>query len=285
VFRRHQLRPLGPGDAADLLALCERDPVTDVFVASRVERYGIDRPGSRGGELLGWFSRGELVSACWFGANLVPVQAVPEALHAFTQHALQTGRRCSSLVGPADEVLGMWSELERRWGPAREVRADQPLMAIAGPAAVAPDPRVRRARPDDLPLLVPAAVAMFTEEVGYSPVAYDGGHAYRQRVAQLVDDGCAFVRIEPLEGAEQVVFKADLGALSSRVAQVQGVYVDPRLRGRGLAAPGMAAVVDLARAAGVGTVSLYANAWNVPALAAYRRVGFDQVGTFATVLF
>ena len=285
MFRRQQLRPLGPGDAADLLALCGRDPVTDVFVAARVERHGIDRPGSRGGELYGWFSRGELVSACWFGANLVPVQAVPEALHAFTQHALQTGRRCSSLVGPADDVLRMWSDLESRWGPAREVRADQPLMALDHAPAVVPDPQVRRARREDLPLLLPAAVAMFTEEVGYSPVAYDGGHAYRQRVAQLIDDGCAFVRVEPLDDAEQVVFKADLGALSSRVAQVQGVYVDPRLRGRGLAAPGMAAVVELARAAGVGTVSLYANAWNAPALAAYRRVGFEQVGRFATVLF
>jgi predicted GNAT family acetyltransferase len=32
-------------------------------------------------------------------------------------------------------------------------------------------------------------------------------------------------------------------------------------------------------------VSLYVNAYNLPALAAYRRVGFRQVGTFATVLF
>ena len=32
-------------------------------------------------------------------------------------------------------------------------------------------------------------------------------------------------------------------------------------------------------------VSLYANAYNVRALAAYRAVGFRQVGTYATVLF
>jgi predicted GNAT family acetyltransferase len=32
-------------------------------------------------------------------------------------------------------------------------------------------------------------------------------------------------------------------------------------------------------------VSLYANAWNEPARRAYARVGFEQTGTFATVMF
>ena len=31
-------------------------------------------------------------------------------------------------------------------------------------------------------------------------------------------------------------------------------------------------------------VSLYVNDYNVRALATYRRVGFERVGTFATVL-
>ncbi|HET6707439.1 GNAT family N-acetyltransferase, partial [Amycolatopsis sp.] len=31
--------------------------------------------------------------------------------------------------------------------------------------------------------------------------------------------------------------------------------------------------------------SLYVNAFNTPALAAYRKIGFKQVGQYATVLF
>jgi uncharacterized protein len=66
---------------------------------------------------------------------------------------------------------------------------------------------------------------------------------------------------------------------------VQGVWVPPELRGRGLAAPGMAAVVELAREAVAPVVSLYVNEYNEAARATYRRVGFTDVGAFMSVLF
>ena len=44
----------------------------------------------------------------------------------------------------------------------------------------------------------------------------------------------------------------------------------------------MAAVVQLARSM-VPTVSLYVNDYNLAARATYARVGFEQVGEFATV--
>jgi predicted GNAT family acetyltransferase len=46
----------------------------------------------------------------------------------------------------------------------------------------------------------------------------------------------------------------------------------------------MAAVVEHARRL-APVVSLYVNDYNYKARASYRRVGFEQVGTFATVLF
>jgi predicted GNAT family acetyltransferase len=94
-------------------------------------------------------------------------------------------------------------------------------------------------------------------------------------------EGRTFVR-RAADGS--VVFKADLGSVSTAVAQVHGVWVDPRFRGRGLAAPAMAAVVTGALRDIAPTVSLYVNDYNAPAVAAYQRVGFTQVGTFATVL-
>src|SRR5205823_1051044 len=84
---------------------------------------------------------------------------------------------------------------------------------------------------DELDILLPASVAMFTEEVGVSPVGADGGRAYRARVNELIAVGRAFARIE--DG--QVVFKAEIGSVTPLACQVQGVWVRPELRGRGLA--------------------------------------------------
>ncbi|HZI96567.1 MAG TPA: GNAT family N-acetyltransferase [Actinomycetales bacterium] len=276
---RSPVRVLGDADAAALLELCDRDPVANVFVAGRVALVGCE-PRRLGGELWGYVERGELVSACWAGANLVPVQATDDALDHFAARARRQGRRCSSMVGPADAVLGLWERLSATWAPARDVRPDQQLMVCDSVPPIAPDPDVRRTSREDLDVLVPACVEMFTEEVGYSPVAGDGGRMYRRRVEELVTSRRSFARID----SQRVVFKAELGAVSRRVAQVQGVWVPPELRGRGLASRGMAAVVALTRC-DVDVVSLYVNSYNAQAVSAYERAGFRRVGTFATVLF
>ncbi|HEY3259467.1 MAG TPA: GNAT family N-acetyltransferase [Pseudonocardiaceae bacterium] len=259
-------------------AVLDTDPVTSCMVAARVETAGTD-PWRLGGELWGFGQR--LEGLCFSGANLVPLRGDRVALRAFANRALRRGRNCSSLVGPAGEVLALWRELMDDWGPCREVRADQPLLTLAGAPAVPGDPLVRPVRPEELDRYLPAAVAMFTEEVGIDPTAGDGGIGYRARVAELVGAGRAFARFE---GAE-VVFKAEIGAMSSRVGQLQGVWVHPDRRGHGLGTAGTAAVVERL-VGGFGRIaSLYVNSYNHPARGAYRKLGFRQVGTFATVLF
>jgi predicted GNAT family acetyltransferase len=280
VLQTSALRVLRTDDLPEVLDLLARDPVADVFVASRVQAAGLD-PARLGGEMWGHVVDGRLDAVCHAAANLVPVQAGPGAAAAFAERARRQGRRCASIVGDSTAVSAMWETLEPSWGPAREVRARQPLMAIDGSPAVAPDPLVRRVRPDELDLLVPACVAMFTEEVGVSPLSADGGALYRARVAELIRSGRAFARIE----GGRVVFKAEVGAVSDAACQVQGVWVPPDLRGQGLSGPGMAAVVELALRDVAPVVTLYVNDYNLAAQATYRRVGFTDRGTFMSVLF
>jgi predicted GNAT family acetyltransferase len=63
------------------------------------------------------------------------------------------------------------------------------------------------------------------------------------------------------------------------------VYVDPELRGQGLAAAGMATVVATCLREIAPAVSLYVNAHNTAACAAYARAGFEQTDTFSTIMF
>jgi uncharacterized protein len=280
AWRSSSLRVLDDRDRDELIALCDLDPVVNVFVSSRIREAGLD-PSRLGAQVWGYSPGGQLSSACYMGANLVPIAATPAAVAAFAGRARLFGRRCSSIVGLAPAVLPLWDMLEPYWGRPREIRAAQPVMAIAGPPRVEPDPLVRRVRPHELPTLLPASVAMFTEEVGVSPVGADGGSAYRARVRELIEAGRAFARIEN----GQVVFKAEIGSVTPHACQVQGVWVRPELRGRGLAAAGMAAVVAEARRSVAPVVSLYVNDFNLPARAAYRRAGFSEVSIFASVLF
>ena len=129
-------------------------------------------------------------------------------------------------------MLDLWERLGGHWGPARDVRPHQPLLVADRDAPVAPDPEVRLVQPGEVDQLFPAAVAMYTEEVGVSPLLDDGGRGYKRRIAELVRAKRAYARFV----GDRVVFKAELAIVTRRTTQVQGVWVDPEFRGRGMAA-------------------------------------------------
>ncbi len=283
MLRSPTARVLDEADESAVHRLLATDPVAACVLAGRVELTGT-APSAVGAPLWGFGSGRSLEAVCLAGANLIPFAAAGSeraAAAAFAERARRAGRRCSTIVGPAASVAPLWDLLAPTWGPARDLRPHQPLMAITGPPAVAPEPRVLPVRPEQLDALLPAAVAMFTEEIGVSPLRIDGGAGYRARLAELVRGGRALAWIQDGE----VVFKAEIGAVSRAVCQVQGVWVAPSRRGTGIGAAGTAAVVEYARSTLAPVVSLYVNDYNSAARAAYAHVGFREVGRFSSVLF
>jgi predicted GNAT family acetyltransferase len=283
LLRTPTARLLDETDEPAVSRLLALDPVAACVLAGRVEAVGT-AAAALGAPLWGLGAGRSLEAVCLAGANLIPFAAPGAeraAAVAFADRARRAGRRCSTIVGPASSVEPLWEALEPQWGPARDHRPRQPLLAIDGAPRVAPEPRVRPVLPHQLEILLPAAIAMFTEEVGVSPLRSDGGAGYRARVADLVRSGQSLAWIEDGE----VIFKAEIGAVCRAVCQIQGVWVAPAHRGRGIGTAGTAAVVEYARTAIAPVVSLYVNDFNAPARAAYRRVGFRDVGCYASVLF
>ncbi|KIS28010.1 acetyltransferase [Arthrobacter sp. SPG23] len=274
------IRVLSGPDTAELRELARTDVVANVFILSHLAATGTAAPTTGGASIFGVFDGDALVGACWAGANLVPIQLDAELAGPVAEHAQRSGRRFASIFGPADTVLAMYEQLEQLGQQAHEVRADQPLMSIAGPPAVQPNTGLGIGQLADFDRILPACAAMFEEEVGYSPFL-GGREFYSRRVEGLIRQGHSLVHLD--EGG-QVTFKAELGAVTPDVTQVQGVWMNPSCRGRGLSAGYMAAVVVLAQKLAPVT-SLYVNDYNARARATYERVGFHQVGTFATVLF
>lgn len=273
---RHQIR-----------FLLDQDPIVNCFLYSRLEpllsvpaKSGQSIKSLIGGDVWLYESDGKLESLCFVGANLVPTVASDRAIESFASRARRSGRYSSSIVGPKASVLALWEWLEDAWGPARAVREHQPLLAISDRPLVAADVSVRRVEPVEIPALLPASVAMFTEELGISPIGGDGGALYRAKLAELVARGFVFARFENGE----VIFKCEIGAFSPSACQIQGVWTKRERRGEGIGTAGLARVVEIALEM-APTVCLYVNDFNIAARRSYEKIGFREVGAFASVLF
>ncbi|AEV88126.2 hypothetical protein ACPL_7246 [Actinoplanes sp. SE50/110] len=274
------IRQLGEPERVSVERILDADPYAGAQIAERVATHGLNWWRSDG-RIYGYEPAHRVESIIWSGAHLVPVGATAPAVAAFADLLSTEPRICSSIIGRAEAVLDLWDRLSVHWGRARDVRPHQPLLVTDRAPEVPADPEVRLVRPGEVDQLFPAAVAMYTEEVGVSPLQDDGGRGYRRRIAELVKGRRAYARFI----GDQVIFKAELAIITRRTTQVQGVWVHPEYRGRGIATAAMAAVVDDALRRVAPTVSLYVNDYNTAARQVYHRCGFTSAGAFATVLF
>ena len=315
-FFGHRLSAIGPHQRDGLLRLCALDPVGAVALAHQLCRW--DRWGNGDVVVLG--RPGRPAAGAWVTGSLMPfgLAARPGLGHdgvgaagarAVADHARLRLVRHGSLTGPAQDVEAVWGPLAADGLHAREERWIQPLLVAPSPPGGLVEPVLRRrprlgwaadglhaAGPAEEELVLPASVAMFSGELGYDPTA--AGGSYARHVAWLIAAGRTYVLLDDGEGRPaqpggpaRVAFKTDVGAIwespTGVVAQLTGVWTRDDLRGRGIGTAALAAVVDAVRRDHVragGVVSLYVNDFNAAALGLYGRLGFERVGTFATVL-
>lgn len=237
-----------------------------------------------------------LVGAFWLGANCVPL-VLPEFSYAHVaQYIWRHNRKIASIFGPRSAVLGIWSQLVGRMPTPFDIRENQPLLelpvekdltdlaqqALGRPQLAVPpliEP-VRWARTDDRASLLRASIAMFTEEVGYDPMTRDPS-GYARRIDELTRTGRTVVGVN---ADNIVIFKTDIGLAHGTICQLQGVWLHPAYRGQGLSVTLLAQGMQLIRQR-FPHLSLYVNDYNSAARALYQRAGWQQTGTFATVLF
>lgn len=285
MFRRTEarVRPVRHDGEAAAVRHALRDPLLNAL------------PGARLMELRGTASLAHEFSRTgpehaptgllWNGVNLSPMAHDDAVLDDLAASVATGRRRASSVVGERRAVERVWRTLAPSWGPmVREYRWSQPLLVATEVPAVLPGamgPAVRPARPEDAEEVYHHAVAMFREEVGTDPTAFDGGRAYWARVRALVGAGRTYIA----ERDGEICFKADVGAIFGPVAQIHGVWVPPPLRGQGIARRAMREMVELVRRDHAPQVSLYVNDFNDPARRAYAAAGFTQAGELATILF
>ncbi len=264
---------VGASELPALERLLDSEPVDNVYLRSELRLLGSAAP---------WWcvsdGSNELRGAVLAGALTVPFLPDPSDAPRLAE-ATRGTTPPHLLVGPRAAVLALHECLAAR-RPAREIHDPQPVMAIdRRRLRVLPPAPLRASTRRDLDALAVAAAMMHREELSADTAPPDAS-AWRARMTQLVDRGWSWVWTE----GGQVVFKAELSAWTPDVVQVQGVFTGPAWRGRGVATSGMTALCALLLEQ-VPLVALYVNGYNHAALRVYGRVGFEQVGEFATVMY
>lgn len=267
-------------ERAAVLDVLAADPLVTCQAAERLAAGGTGAAGP--GDTAGRFYTcgGPATSLFFVSGTVQPLRASPEHARPLVRALVTSGIGPLSVHGRRELVVGLWPALSAAWGPAREVRDRQQLLAPGPPVApVAPEPGVRRMTPADFDALLPAAVAMYREELGSDPLGPGLGVPFRHRVARSVARGRSWGLVR--DG--RVVFKADVAAESARVAQLQGVWVAPEERGAGLGTRCMAAVLAALTRRGL-TPTLVVNETNEAAMRLYTRLGMVPAADYATVL-
>jgi len=250
---------------AAVLAFCAEDPIERVFLED-VARRGL-------GRFAALVDDGVVSGLCHVGANVVPSGT---GTAAFADVAADGDPRM--MVGEEQAVTALWEALADRLPRPLDDRPGQPVYVLDAP----PPPGgsgLRPARIRDLRLLVPAAGAAFLEEIGVDAYARDPA-LFEWRTRAQIEQGRSWLWEE--EG--RILFKAEASAWTEQAVQLQQVWVDPELRGRGYAKRGLADLCNLLLAE-TPTVCLFVRPENAPAIALYEAIGMHRTISYRSIIF
>jgi len=160
----------------------------------------------------------------------------------------------------------------------RDDRPGQPVYSIEEPPEPG-DTGLRAATAADLDVLLPACAAAHAEEIGIDPLTRDPD-GFRWRTQSQIDEGRSWLWRE----GDAILFKAEASAWTPSAVQIQQVWVDPLVRGRGYAQRGMRDLCNLLLGF-AGSVCLFVRAENAPAIRVYEAIGMHRVLTYHSVIF
>lgn len=273
----------GPGDLIEVFGWLDREPVVNVYLAALVLRDGLAAALDEY-----WLARrdGRLCGLLYLGARsgaVLPVGDDPEAMARLA--GVLAGRLATlpgrfQVIGPRAAVA---AAVERLGGAGLQPRLDRPQTYMGLRRADLPPferlPGLRAARPEDHDLVFTSGAELRLEELGEDPRLADPV-AYARRVQEECAEGYTYLWLERGE----LRFRASLSALTADAVQVSGVYTPPAWRNQGCARRGMSELC--ARLFGrTRSVCLFVNDDNAPALAVYRRLGFEDLAPWASAFY
>lgn len=276
VKRRLAVQPLCAERASDALAYLAARPVHTAYLRSLIRDHGVSSPKNRGAFYACLGEGGDIAGVALFGHAALIEAEDASVIDAFARFALE--RPCPQLFrGERRSIRRFWRLFQSGRSLRHRVNSELLLVQRKAAGGMAPEPGLRAATEEDVPLLMEVNAGMVCEEGGANPLERDP-EGFRRRLSERV----ARRRVWLLRRGGRLVFKTDVLADTPEAVYIEGVYVAPEERGRGVGARCLARLggILLERA---GAVCLTVNESNRAALSLYSKLGYELHSDYATV--
>lgn len=267
---------LTEGHTAEVLSFLFERPLHTVCMAGLIRDNGLVSPHNRGTFYGCRNSEGRLEGVALVGHHTLVEARTPRASREFALVA-QCCTNPHLIMGELEKVEEFWGHYADEGRPMR-LACRELLFELRRPVDAAGEVEgLRLAAPDDLDLIVPVQAHLVELESRVNPLDTDP-EGFRARCLRRIQMGRTWVIVD--EG--RLLFKAEVQADTPEVIYLEGVYVNPSVRGTGAGRKYMAELCRLMFAR-TRTVCLLVNEENERAHRFYRSCGFKLRSVYDTI--
>ena len=253
-------------------------PVHTVVMTSFINDNGIESELHRG-RFYGYRNaKGRLEGVALIGHTTLVEARSDDALKALAFAARSSETPIHLVMSDDDAAETFWSYYS---GGAHQPRlaCTEVLFELSFPFLVRNcDKQLRPATAAELNEVAEAQAAIAFLESGIDPLERDR-EGFLRRVLKRIEQGRVFVVVE--DG--RMVFKADVIAETAEVAYLEGVYVAPEYRGKGLGSTCLSQLGQMLLSR-VDAVCLLSNVELTDAHKCYRNAGFRSIDQCTTLV-
>ncbi|MFN6962816.1 MAG: GNAT family N-acetyltransferase [Pyrinomonadaceae bacterium] len=274
-----RVRPLGSDDQAETLAFLAAQPVHTVVMTSFIIDNGIESTLNRG-RFYGYRnSEGRLEGVALIGHSTLIEARSPDANRALAMTAARLDEKVHLVMSHGDNARGFWAMMAPN-GRAPRLECVEALFESSLPQLVRNcEWDVTTATLGLLEQVAAAQAEVAFTECGLDPLIRDR-EGFLKRVARRIEQGRVFVVVDE---NGKLVFKADIIAEASGVVYLEGVYVAPEMRGRGIGSSCLAELNLRLLVDRADKVCLLSNVAFTQAHRMFERAGFRRTGECTTL--
>ena len=270
------VQTLTRGQELEVISFLRVRPLHTVFMRGFIHDNGLESSLNRGTFYGCRGSDGQLQGVALIGHATVLEARTDAAIHAFGYKA-RKHTEIHMITGEQPAIKTFWWSLANGCVEPRRTCNELLFERQSNNRTYESYPGVRLATVEDLSRVMTIQSQMAFAESGVDPMKVDLA-GFRQRCLRRIQKGRVWVCVEK----ENLLFKADVMFDTPDVIYLEGVYVDPRYRGRGYGLNCLEQLsAELLRR--VKSLCLLVNAQSREAQEFYVRAGFTLRSSYSTI--